>query len=114
MFENLTLGENVDASGNSTFMVAQMMNPGFGLCYALTPDPQNIKFGNSDYFRIVFEFEEPIDSAVLHFTSKDDMFGLSFYDLGRTQFSQVSMGHFESFYGEKNIGNFRLGTSTTR
>ena len=81
----LYLGSNFDNNGNLMFVVEELMNPGIGLCYALTPDNENVRFSNGDLLYINTQFRNKINSISLYFTSPENKHGMVFYDLGKQE-----------------------------
>ena len=58
------------------------MNPTIGLCYAVEPDDRfRLEIGESFLFRA--HFEPKVKKATMYFTSREDLYGLLFHDIGR-------------------------------
>ena len=79
----VSLGKNFDENSNLIITVEELMNPQIGLCYSLTSDEKNFRFGVADLMQFFAIFTPEIESADLYFTSKDDRHGLIFDDIGR-------------------------------
>ena len=82
VMSNLTIGENFD-SKSKTFLVEELFNKLFGLCYALTPD-ESFKMSIKDVVTIKLHFEQEteIPSTDVLFTSSEDLYSFLFFDLG--------------------------------
>ena len=80
---NLTLGENYDVMGK-TFLVEELFNNNFGLCYSLTPD-ESFKISIKDYVSFSAHFEQgtkiPLTEVI--FTSPAEKFEFLFFYLGQ-------------------------------
>ena len=78
---NLTLGENFDEKGK-TFVVKELMNPFFGMCYALIPDV-NLKINLTNQFIFLAKVakREDIPSFDIFTLHPEDRYGFLLPDL---------------------------------
>ena len=83
--QKLFVGNNFDNDGNLMFVIEELMNPGIGICYALSPDNENVQFSNGDLLYINAQFRNKINSVSLYFTSPENKHGMVFYDLGKQE-----------------------------
>ena len=80
---NLNIGENFDKMGK-TFVVEELFNKLFGLCYALTPDESfKMSMKESVKFELHFKQGTEIPPTDVIFMSQEDLFSFLFFDLGQ-------------------------------
>ena len=84
IYAHLFLGTNFDEEGNPIFVVEELFNPVFGLCYSITPD-KDFKFGVEDILQLTANFKSNniIKSATVYFLSNANQLGNIFEDLGK-------------------------------
>ena len=111
---NLILGRNIDEIG-TTFFVQELMNPQFGICYALTP---HRNFGNSHFsgeFHLTasFENQDYLPSSMdVQFVSKGEQHNFLFPDLGMVaQREPTKLGFGYLFKVRKIIWNLLPSTN---
>ena len=105
---NLTLGENFDNIGK-TFYVEDVMNPFYGMCYALTPG-KNYKMNSMDRVHIIASFsktEKIIPYVDVYFTHPNDRLGFLLPDLGKLENKmRVELGNPVGFKVRKIIWSY--------
>ena len=97
--KKLFVGDNFDNDGNQMFVIEEMMNPGLGLCYALTADHENVKFSNGDMLYVNAQFKSKINSLSVYFTSHENKHGMVFFDHGKQELKKyvVKIGQYVGF-----------------
>ena len=112
----LILGRNVDEMG-TTFFVQELMNPEFGICYALTPhhDFENRIFNEEYRLLASFENKDNLPSSIeVQFVSKGEQHNFLFPTLGMVeQRIPAKLGFRYLFKVRKIIWNF-LPTKRTK
>ena len=83
IYSHLFRGTNFDEEGNPIFVVEELFNPVFGLCYSIIPD-KNFMFGVEDILQLTANFNSKIiKSANVYFLSNANQLGILFEDLGK-------------------------------
>ena len=113
---NLLVGNNFDNSGNKMFVIEELMNPGLGLCYALTPDHKNVRFSNGDVLYVNAQFKNKIKSLFVYFTSLENKRGMVFFDHGKQELKKhvVKLGQYVGFSLRKKMFLNMESTQTCR
>ena len=84
---NLYLGRNIDEVG-TTFFVQELMNPEFGICYALTPHQnfENRIFNEQYHLTASFANKDNLPSSIeVQFVSKGEQHNFLFPTLGMVE-----------------------------
>ena len=108
---NLTLGRNFDEMG-TTFFVQELMNPEFGICYALTPHTTLEKayptFEKGYYLTASFENNDDLPSSIeVQFVSPGEQHNFLFPTLGQVeQRIPAKLGFGYIFKVRKTIWNY--------
>ena len=85
VMSNLTIGENFDYDSKSkTFLVEELFNKLFGLCYALTPDESfKMSMKDSVLFNLHYKQGTEIPPTDVILLSQEDLYSFLFFDLGQ-------------------------------
>ena len=86
IISNLTLGNNFDENGR-TFLVEELMNPFFGICYALTPDV-TCTITLDGFYELLATFKnesEILPTVEVQFIPPEDRYNFLFPSLGEVE-----------------------------
>ena len=91
--EKLHLGDNFDDEDGGSFLmnIEEIMDPHFGLCYAMIPN-ERYKMSINDVFILFAEFEQGVKAPQIEVSllSPEDLYGVLFYQ-GRPKIMRIKL-----------------------